>query len=193
MDKLLTDMCNLYPDYVFPNWPVSVFQKDLQFFPISINNLHSALYTYRDLTYTDFFLKTRGKKHVLTKTEDQQQVWEIANKGALWLYFESLFVKLLTMETLSSPYKVLLQYLNYMSGVSVSSWDTIVGRLGVACFEYLNKEPEKYVSLLHQYDPNKEEFSTDHELLKKKDIKISVKPYEGKISRQSSRSDILNL
>ena len=174
------------------NWSPTIFFQDLKAHPVKTKNqLAEAVLDacQKNTTYLEFFEKTRGQAKECN--ESQKQLWAIFDEGSVMLYFEPLFLKLLSSSAISGGKELLILYLNALSKSPISQWDETLKGVGACCYQWFAKEPELYAHLPYRKDRDTPENMTDFELFEAIESSLSPTSYRGKISVEDSRSKLI--
>lgn len=181
----------LKEELAFPNWSAKIFISDLQVYPPSNINTFYVLYgdaARINKTYLEFFHDSRGYIRPQSNDEFQVEIWKIFSQGSVMLYFEDIFIRLLSQIPTNDDITI-LQYIKILSINPISQWDNILSRLGACCYEFFAKEPYLYLALLQP----KTTQLTDQQMLTKLGLTLLNKQYPGKCSRQDSRSELIKI
>lgn len=193
MEDFLFEINKFIPNFIFPNYSGKLFLSDLKDYPISNEICYRTLLKYPNESYLDFFKISRGYPRVGSDDPQIKFIFDLFSKGSLMLYFENLFLKLISKNRQPHPKEeVLINYLKILSEKRVTDWDRIVSELGCCCYEFFCKEPELYLDI---NDQNEDDISklNDFQLLQKTNFQfpLSLKEYPGHITRKSSRSELI--
>lgn len=188
MDHLCQKICIEIPDFCFPNWPITIFYMDYIKYPIPFEKyiVFFNQNDYHNISYIDFFNISRG--YIRPNYNKQKILWDIFNKGSMFLYFENILIKCIDDNYIKHKHEdVLYSYLEKLSSSNITNYDKIVSELGACCFEFFNKEHELY---LDRIDNNEK---TDQELLNLIDYKTILLPQLSSvtITRNHSRSECM--
>lgn len=178
-------------DVVFPNWSIKLFTEDLIKYPMFSKDelIKHVKKAYDDnISYRDFFLRTRDFQRPCHETIDHERLWMLMNNPNMIFYFEDYLISAIDRELTEDDF-LIIEYLQVMDKYDVNQWDAIVQNIGACCFEFFAKEPQKYTQLLKCTDRKNYENMTDQQLLDKLDTKLSI---FGPVSRQNSRSELLD-
>ena len=161
MELFLLEANKHISNFIFPNYSAKLFISDLQEYPVSKEACFQVLKQYPNISYLDFFKLTRkiprpgsevlenANTELIREIEFKIEIWNIFSKGSLMLYFEPLFLKLISPRYKLHPKAdVLLYYLRQLSSKLITEWDKIVCNLGCCCYEFFCLEPELYLDLI---------------------------------------------
>lgn len=181
------------------NWSAQLFFDDMKNFPV-LDKILTAKKISEILkssgyipSYLDFFEETRKTPREITSF--QKWILEIFEKKSIMLYFEQIFLKFFNSTTeLSQEDKILLQYIEALSNVEISVWNTIVSNIGACCYQFFVKEPYLYMNLMKRNTIAVIDYEhmTDQEILQKEKIKLELSECPGRLCIYDSRTKLLN-
>lgn len=147
-------------------WSPTMFYSDLKEHPVKSKKILGELIykanTDQPLSYLEFFERSRGSP----RPQSDSTVWDAFGSGSVMLYFEPLFLKLVSKKELSRDDQVILMYIKELAKHPVPHWNAVVENLGCCSYQFFGKEPELYVSLLYRPDTTSPKNMTDQDLLK---------------------------
>lgn len=177
----------------FPDWSWLLFQTDMQNFPINFNdcvvevqNAYKNNYTYRQ-----FFQRTRGFHRPGVSSPEHETIWDMLNNPTILYHFERYLVEVVDKPNLTADDRYILSYLKVLSKTDINQWDDVVQGMGACCFEFFATDPYKYCELLKDDDRRRVDNMSDQQLLGIIEQKLYGHQYDGHISRQNNRSDLL--
>ena len=177
-------------------WSPKIFYDDIMTAPVVNSEILVAAMkklTLTNITYLNFFHETRGYEKSLTSY--QKELYTLFSKGSLMLYFEEIFLHLLSSSTSFTVQNEgrnedLLKFLEALAANPISKWNEIVANIGACHYIWFAKEYALYLPLLNRRDQNTYENYTDEELLNCIGAKLEQ---IGEITISDSRSKLIAL
>lgn len=187
IDQLLENLNEILSlEVVIPaNWSSILFFEDAKNYPslsreIFINTFREA--QTGDMSYLDFFKKTRG----YPRKDEQLEIWKIFDKGSIMLYLERYFVKVIYT---GKEDKRILSICESLSELPIIHWNEVTKQAGAINYGFFCQDPEKYIKLFDRTTLTNLADWTDQEILEFLNVDLKNFCFSANVN---SREELIN-